>query len=71
LVEKIDKTGHVQIPKEFLKKLGLSPGDEVVISLSENGVLIQSVYETRSLRGMFAGSGMLEMLIEDRTTTSR
>jgi AbrB family looped-hinge helix DNA binding protein len=71
LVEKIDKTGHVQIPKEFLKKLGLSPGDEVVISLSENGMLIQSVYETRSLRGMFAGSGMLEMLIEDRTTISR
>jgi AbrB family looped-hinge helix DNA binding protein len=71
LVEKIDKTGHVQIPKEFLKKLGLPPGDEVVISLSENGVLIQSVYETRSLRGMFAGSGMLEMLIEDRTTISR
>jgi AbrB family looped-hinge helix DNA binding protein len=35
MVEKIDKTGHVQIPKEFLKKLGLSPGDEVVISLSE------------------------------------
>ena len=71
MVEKIDKTGHVQIPKEFLKKLGLSPGDEVVISLSENDVLIQSVYETRSLRGMFAGSGMLEMLIEDRTTISR
>ena len=71
MVEKIDKTGHVQIPKEFLKKLGLSPGDKVVISLSENDVLIQSVYETRSLRGMFAGSGMLEMLIEDRTTTSR
>ena len=71
MVEKIDKTGHVQIPKEFLKKLGLSPGDKVVISLSENGLLIQSVYETRSLRGMFAGSGMLEMLIEDRTTISR
>jgi len=71
MVEKIDKTGHVQIPKEFLKKFGLLPGDEVVISLSENGVLIQSVYETRSLRGMFAGSGMLEMLIEDRTTISR
>jgi AbrB family looped-hinge helix DNA binding protein len=71
MVEKIDKTGHVQIPKEFLKKLGLSPGDKVVISLSENDVLIQSVYETRSLRGMFAGSGMLEMLIEDRTTISR
>ena len=56
---------------EFLKKLGLSPGDEVVVSLSENGVLIQSVYATQSMRGMFAGSDMLEMLIEDRTTISR
>jgi AbrB family looped-hinge helix DNA binding protein len=71
MVEKIDKSGHVQIPKEFLKKLGLSPGDKVAISLSENGVLIESVYATQSLRGMFAGSGMLEILIEDRTTISR
>lgn len=71
MVEKIENTGHVQIPMEFLKQLGLSPGDEVVVSLSENGVMIQSVYATQSLRGMFAGSGMLKMLIEDRTTTSR
>ena len=71
MAEKIGDTGHVQIPTEFLKKLGLSPGDEVVVSLSENGVLIQSVYATQSLRGMFAGSGMLEMLIEDRATISR
>ena len=71
MVEKIENTGHVQIPMEFLKQLGLSPGDEVVVSLSENGVMIQSVYATQSLRGIFAGSGMLEMLIEDRTTTSR
>jgi AbrB family looped-hinge helix DNA binding protein len=71
MVEKISNTGQVQIPQEFLKKLGLSPGDEVVVSLSENGVLIQSVYVAQSLRGMFAGSGMLEILIEDRTTISR
>ena len=71
MVEKIDKTGHVQIPKEFLKRLGLSPGDEVVISLSENGVLIQSVYATQSLRGMFAGSGMLKMLMDDRRNEAR
>ena len=71
MAEKIGDTGHVQIPMEFLKKLGLLPGDEVVVSLSENGVLIQSVYATQSMRGMFAGSDMLEMLIEDRTTISR
>lgn len=68
---KVDENSQVQIPREFLDELKIRPGDEVVLSLSENGVLIQSVYATQTLRGMFAGSGMLEMLIEDRTTISR
>jgi len=68
---KVDENSQVQIPREFLDELKIGPGDEVVVSLSENGVLIQSVYATQSMRGMFAGSGMLEMLIEDRTTISR
>ena len=68
---KVDENSQVQIPREFLDELKIRPGDEVVLSLSEKGVLIQSVYATQSLRGMFAGSGMLEMLIEDRATISR
>ena len=68
---KVDENSQVQIPREFLDELKIRPGDEVVLSLSENGVLIQSVYATQTLRGMFAGSGMLEMLIEDRATISR
>ena len=68
---KVDENSQVQIPREFLDELKIRPGDEVVLSLSENGVLIQSVYTTQTLRGMFAGSGMLEMLMEDRTTISR
>ena len=68
---KVDENSQVQIPREFLDELKIRPGDEVVLSLSENGVLIQSVYATQSMRGMFAGSDMLEMLIEDRTTISR
>jgi bifunctional DNA-binding transcriptional regulator/antitoxin component of YhaV-PrlF toxin-antitoxin module len=68
---KVDENSQVQIPREFLDELKIRPGDEVVLSLSEKGVLIQSVYATQSLRGMLAGSGMLEMLIEDRATISR
>jgi len=68
---KVDENSQVQIPREFLDELKIRPGDEVVLSLSEKGLLIQSVYATQSLRGMFAGSGMLELLIEDRATISR
>ena len=71
MLQKVEEDGLVQIPREFLDELKIGPGDEVVVSLSENGVLIQSVYATQSMRGMFAGSSMLEMLIEDRTTISR
>ena len=71
MAQKVGPKGQVVIPKKFRDELGIEPGDEVVVSLSENGVLIQSVHTTKSLRGMFAGSGMLEMLIEDRTTISR
>jgi AbrB family looped-hinge helix DNA binding protein len=64
--QKVGPKGQVAIPQKFRDELGIKPGDEVEISLSENGVLIQSVHTTKTLRGMFSGSGMLEMLISDR-----
>ena len=64
--QKVGPKGQVAIPQKFRDELGIKPGDEVEISISENGVLIQSVHTTKSLRGMFSGSGMLEMLMSDR-----
>ena len=61
----------MQIPRAFFDELKIGPGDEVNVSLTNNGVLIESVHANRSLRGMFAGSGMIEMLVEDRTSISR
>jgi preprotein translocase subunit YajC len=58
--------GQVASPQKFRDELGIEPGDKVEISLSENGVLIQSVNTTKSLRGIFSGSGMLEMLMSER-----
>ncbi|MFM8721352.1 MAG: AbrB/MazE/SpoVT family DNA-binding domain-containing protein [Acidimicrobiaceae bacterium] len=66
MAQKIGPKGQVVIPKKFRDEFGIEPGDEVEVSLSENGVLIQSVNATKSLRGIFSGSGMLEMLMTDR-----
>ena len=71
MAQKVGPKGQVVIPKKFRDELGLEPGDEVVVSLSENGVLIQPVHTTQSLRGMFAGSGMLKMLMDDRRKEAR
>lgn len=71
MAQKVGPKGQVVIPKKFRDELGIEPGDEVVVSLSENGVLIQPVYTTQSLRGMFAGSGMLKMLMDDRRKEAR
>ena len=71
MAQKVGPKGQVVIPKKFRDELGIEPGDEVVVSLSENGVLIQSVHTAQSLRGMFAGTGMLKMLMDDRRKEAR
>lgn len=71
MAQKVGPKGQVVIPKKFRDELGIAPGDEVVVSLSEKGVLIQSVHRTKSLRGMFAGTGMLKMLMDDRRKEAR
>ena len=69
--QKVGPKGQVAIPQKFRDELGIEPGDEVEVSLSENGVLIQSVHTTKTLRGIFSGSGMLEMLMSDRRKEPR
>ena len=71
MAQKVGPKGQVVIPKKLRDELGIEPGDEVVVSLSESGVLIQSVHKTQSLRGMFAGSGMLKILMDDRRKEAR
>ena len=66
MAQNVRPKGQVVISKKFRDELGIEPGDEVEVSLSKNGVLIQSVHTTKTLRGIFSGSGMLEMLMSDR-----
>ena len=66
MAQTIDQKGQVVVPKSIRDALGIGPGDEVVVSLTDGGALIQPVNATTSLRGIFAGLNMLEMLEHDR-----
>lgn len=71
MTQKVGPKGQVVIPKKFRDQLGIEPGDEVIVSLTESGVLVQAVHSSQSLRGMFAGSGMIKMLMDDRRKEAR
>jgi len=71
MAQKVGPKGQVVIPKKFRDELGIEPGDEVIVSLTANGVLIQSLHASHSLRGMFAGSRMINMLMDDRRKEAR
>ena len=66
MTQKIDQKGQVVVPKSIRDALSIGPGDEVVVSLSDGGALIQLVNTATSLKGTFAGSNMLEMLEQER-----
>ena len=63
--QKVGPKGQVVIPKKSRDELGIEPGDEVIVSLSENNIIIQSVSSTKNLMGIFAGLDLLEILEED------
>ena len=63
--QKVGPKGQVVIPKKIRDELGIEPGDEVIVSLSENNIIIQSVSSTKNLMGIFAGLDLLEILEED------
>lgn len=64
--QKIGPKGQAVVPKSIRDALGIGPGDEVVVSLSDGGALIQLVNAATSLKGIFAGSNILEMLEQER-----
>ncbi|GIV00221.1 MAG: hypothetical protein KatS3mg014_1836 [Actinomycetota bacterium] len=62
MTSRVGPKGQVVIPKELRERLGIRPGDEVVFSLLERGVLVEPVTTERGLRGAFRGAGLVETL---------
>jgi AbrB family looped-hinge helix DNA binding protein len=63
---KIGPKGQVVIPKSFRDALGLRPGDEVDWALADGVLLVEPVQGHTSLRGEFAGLGLVAELERDR-----
>jgi AbrB family looped-hinge helix DNA binding protein len=59
-------TGAVVIPKHLRDELGFTPGTEVTLEKTDEGILIHRAETERPLGGRFKGSGMAERLLEDR-----
>ncbi|MGQ4874780.1 MAG: AbrB/MazE/SpoVT family DNA-binding domain-containing protein [Promethearchaeia archaeon] len=58
---KISTKGQLTIPKEFRDKLNLHEGDEVVLYLTEDGIIIKPrIMNLRILRGLLRDEINLE-----------
>jgi AbrB family looped-hinge helix DNA binding protein len=69
---RVGPKGQVVIPKAFRDRLGIKPGDKVVFSLADGGVLVEPVRERPSYKGRFSGSRILQSLeSEHRTEVAR
>ena len=71
MTQRVGPKGQVVIPKSIRDQLGFGPGDEVIITITENGALVQPLASTRSLKGVFAGSSMLKKLEQERADETR
>jgi AbrB family looped-hinge helix DNA binding protein len=72
MTSRVGPKGQVVIPKSLRDRLGIRPGDEVVFSLADGGVLVERMGARPSLKGRFEGSGLLEALeSEHRSEVTR
>jgi AbrB family looped-hinge helix DNA binding protein len=69
MLARVLKKGQVVIPKELRKKTGISPGDKVEITASEDGLVIipMRINYTENTRGIVRGRLSLDEL-EDIST---
>lgn len=59
-VVKVTRRGQTTIPIEFREKLGIEEGDELVVELTEEGLLFRVIPRLEELAGVDAGFGRIE-----------
>lgn len=65
MTSRVGPKGQVVIPKPLRDQVGIAPGDQVEITCDEQGLRIAVIKDEHSLRGHFAGRGLLEELGHD------
>lgn len=65
---KASRKGWIVIPKELRDRYGISPGDRILVTEVENGLLLRPLPAdpTKSFRGMLKGHALVEALTESR-----
>jgi AbrB family looped-hinge helix DNA binding protein len=71
MTTRIGSKGQVVIPQALRERLSLHPGDEVDFELRGDAIVLTASRRPTDLGGRFAGSGMADRLLEDRSIEPR
>ena len=71
MTHRVGPKGQVVIPKDLRDALGLEPGDEVSFWRQDDHVAVRPVRTRPDLRGRFAGSGLGQLLDDERRADRR
>lgn len=73
MTHRVGPKGQVVIPKDLRDRLGISPGDEVELTLDEgaDAVRLEPVRDHPTLRGSLAGLGLVAALEADHRSETR
>jgi AbrB family looped-hinge helix DNA binding protein len=66
MTQRVGPKGQIVIPKAIREELGIRPGDEVFVTREDGAVRIVAAAALEDLRGVFAGSSILEDLEQER-----
>jgi AbrB family looped-hinge helix DNA binding protein len=59
-IVKVTRRGQTTIPVEFRKKLGIKDGDELIVEVTEKGVLFKPIRRIEDCAGIYAKYGNVE-----------
>jgi AbrB family looped-hinge helix DNA binding protein len=59
-IVKVTRRGQTTIPVEFRKRLGIKDGDELIVEVTEKGVLFKPIRRIEDCAGIYAKYGNVE-----------
>ena len=71
MTTRVGSKGQIVIPKEIRDRVSLHPGDEVVIELNGQTIVVTARHRSSGPGGRFARSGMAARLLDDRADEPR